>query len=152
MAHDDAPYGSGGQDDIYAEIKKAGKFRATQRTEGVSTSDIILRIIQDYDMYAMRSMQRGYDRKDIGLSWSKYQRIKWYARLKKYAEKYENKVRGYQSNLQDKVRGYQREFEDKVRGFQSDFEKLSLWPRIKSQFRSLIGIEDPKAAKAGGSD
>lgn len=63
MAHDDAPYGSGGSDDIYAEIKKAGKFLPTQRTDGISTSDIIMRIIQDYDMYAMRSMARGYSRK-----------------------------------------------------------------------------------------
>ena len=45
VAHDDLPYGSVGQEDIYAEIKKAGKFMPTQRTEGISTSDIILRII-----------------------------------------------------------------------------------------------------------
>lgn len=45
VAHDDAPYGSAGQEDIYAGIKKAGKFMATQRTEGISTSDVILRII-----------------------------------------------------------------------------------------------------------
>jgi len=51
VAHDDLPYGSVGQDDIYAEIKRAGMFKATQRTEGISTSDIILRIIKDYDMY-----------------------------------------------------------------------------------------------------
>ena len=51
VAHDDAPNGSAGADDIYAAIKKAGKFKATQRTEGISTSDIILRIIKDYDMY-----------------------------------------------------------------------------------------------------
>lgn len=51
VAHDDLPYGSVGQEDIYAEIKRAGKFKATQRTEGISTSDILLRIIQDYDLY-----------------------------------------------------------------------------------------------------
>lgn len=45
VAHDDLPYGGVGQKDIYAEIKKAGKFVATQRTDGISTSDIILRII-----------------------------------------------------------------------------------------------------------
>ena len=85
VAHDDAPYGSAGADDIYAAIKAAGKFKATQRTEGISTSDIILRIIQDYNMYAQRSLQRGYTRRDIGLSWSKYQRMKWQARLEKYS-------------------------------------------------------------------
>ena len=72
VAHDDAPYGGAGSTDIYAEIKKAGKFKATQRTEGISTSDIILRIIQDYDLYVERSMDRGYDRKEIGLSWTKF--------------------------------------------------------------------------------
>ena len=72
VAHDDLPYGSVGQNDIYAEIKAAGKFKATQRTEGISTSDIICRIIQDYDLYVTRSMDRGYDRKTMGLSWTKY--------------------------------------------------------------------------------
>jgi hypothetical protein len=45
-----------------------GKFRATQRTEGVSTSDIILRIISNYNDYVLRQLSRGYTRKDLGLS------------------------------------------------------------------------------------
>lgn len=53
VAHDEAPYTLGTEqvDDIYAWIKEAGKFCATQRTEGVSTSDLITRIIKNYDMY-----------------------------------------------------------------------------------------------------
>ncbi len=68
VAHDDIPYGSVGVEDIYKEIKEAGKFKATQRTDGISTSDIILRIIKDYDMYVERLTERGYKRKDIGVS------------------------------------------------------------------------------------
>ena len=77
VAHDDEPYsmGGGGGKDIYYEVKAAGMFRATQRTEGISTSDIILRIIKDYDMYVDRSMKRGYDRKEIGISATKALRI-----------------------------------------------------------------------------
>lgn len=75
VAHDDLPYGSVGQEDIYKEIKEAGKFKATQRTEGISTSDIILRIIKEYDMYIQRSMDRGYGAKEIGISKSKAIRI-----------------------------------------------------------------------------
>jgi len=41
VAHDDIPYGAEEGDDIYAPIKKAGKFLVTQRTEGVSTTGII---------------------------------------------------------------------------------------------------------------
>lgn len=62
VAHDDLPYGSVGQTDIYYDVKKLLMFRATQRTDGISTSDIILRIIKDYDMYIERSLKRGYKR------------------------------------------------------------------------------------------
>lgn len=34
MAHDEIPYTSGNQDDIYAKVKERGMFAATQRTEG----------------------------------------------------------------------------------------------------------------------
>ena len=44
VAHDDAPYTLGSSaDDVYDFVKKRGMFVATQRTEGVSTSDIVAR-------------------------------------------------------------------------------------------------------------
>lgn len=52
-------------------MKKQGKFRETQRTDGVSTSDIILRIIKNYNMYVMRNLSRGYTRKDLGVSFAR---------------------------------------------------------------------------------
>lgn len=82
VAHDDLPYGGAGQEDIYYEVKKAGMFRATQRTEGISTSDIILRIIKDYDMYIERSLKRGYKRHDIGISKTKELRVKFKSNLR----------------------------------------------------------------------
>ena len=51
-------------------------FKETQRTDGISTPDIILRIIKDYDMYVWRSLKRGYNSKDLGISAFKAQRIK----------------------------------------------------------------------------
>jgi choline-phosphate cytidylyltransferase len=45
VAHDDLPYGAAEGDDIYQPIKAAGKFLVTQRTEGVSTTGIITRLV-----------------------------------------------------------------------------------------------------------
>jgi choline-phosphate cytidylyltransferase len=52
-------------------VKKAGKFKETQRTDGVSTSDLIMRIVKDYNEYVMRNLTRGYTRKDLNVSYVK---------------------------------------------------------------------------------
>ena len=63
-------------------------FRATQRTDGISTSDIILRIIKDYDMYVERSLQRGYNRKEIGISAMKAYRIKLKSKIRSFKDQF----------------------------------------------------------------
>ena len=88
VAHDDLPYGSVGQEDIYYKVKSLGMFRATQRTEGISTSDVILRIIKDYDMYVERSFQRGYKRQELGISATKAFRMKLKNKLREYKDQF----------------------------------------------------------------
>ncbi|KAK9494921.1 hypothetical protein V1508DRAFT_349955 [Lipomyces doorenjongii] len=72
VAHDDIPYaGAGGTADIYQPIKESGKFLVTQRTEGISTSYIITKIIRDYDKYLIRNFSRGVTRQELNVSWLK---------------------------------------------------------------------------------
>ncbi|BFZ56129.1 choline-phosphate cytidylyltransferase [Savitreella phatthalungensis] len=68
VAHDDLPYAGAGSDDIYQPLKDMGKFWPTDRTEGVSTSDIITRILRNYDQYVIRNLSRGVDRRELNVS------------------------------------------------------------------------------------
>ena len=77
VAHDDLPYASSDSDDIYKPIKEQGKFLTTQRTEGISTSDIITKIIRDYDKYLMRNFSRGATRKELNVSWLKMNELEF---------------------------------------------------------------------------
>lgn len=54
VAHDELPYAmsTGGpaaaSDDVYDWLKRQGKFLPTRRTEGISTSDLVARIVSMY--------------------------------------------------------------------------------------------------------
>lgn len=71
VAHDDIPYGADEGDDIYKPIKEQGKFLVTQRTEGVSTTGIITKIVRDYEQYIARQLKRGTSRQELNVSWLK---------------------------------------------------------------------------------
>lgn len=78
VAHDALPYAdaSGACKDVYEFVKAAGKFKETKRTDGISTSDIIMRIVKDYNEYVMRNLARGYSRKDLGVSYVKEKQLR----------------------------------------------------------------------------
>ncbi|XP_008813161.2 choline-phosphate cytidylyltransferase 2-like [Phoenix dactylifera] len=77
VAHDSLPYAdaSGAGKDVYEFVKAIGKFKETKRTDGISTSDIIMRIVKDYNEYVMRNLARGYTRKDLGVSYVKEKQL-----------------------------------------------------------------------------
>ncbi|XP_074658099.1 putative choline-phosphate cytidylyltransferase isoform X3 [Tubulanus polymorphus] len=120
VAHDDLPYGAGNEDDIYAPLKADGRFVATQRTEGISTTDVIARIIKDYDMYVRRNLSRGYTRKELNVGFMKEKKIQ-------FQEKYET-IKDKGKNLIDKVENKSKEiiqkWEDNSREIIGNFLEL----------------------------
>ena len=62
--------------DVYKPFKKVNRFLATQRTEGISTTDIINRILVDYDRYVERNIKKGAKPQQINISNEKYFGIK----------------------------------------------------------------------------
>ncbi|GER53991.1 choline-phosphate cytidylyltransferase [Striga asiatica] len=111
VAHDSLPYAdtSGAGKDVYEFVKAVGKFKETKRTDGISTSDIIMRIVKDYNQYVMRNLDRGYSRKELNLSYVKAslfsppffheKRLRVSMRLKKLQEK----VKEQQEKVGEKI-------------------------------------------------
>ena len=70
VVHDETPYEMGGDgDDVYSYVKSIGKFKHADRTYGISSTDIISKIIKNYNHYLVRNLKRGMNRKDLNLSW-----------------------------------------------------------------------------------
>ncbi|VFQ70418.1 unnamed protein product [Cuscuta campestris] len=101
VAHDALPYAdaSGAGNDVYEFVKAVGRFKETKRTEGISTSDIIMRIVKDYNQYVIRNLDRGYSRKELGVSYVKEKRLRVNMGLKKLQEK----VKEHQEKVGEKI-------------------------------------------------
>lgn len=86
VAHDDLPYVSGSTD-LFAHLKASERFMATDRTDGISTSDLIARIVKDYDMYARRNLSRGYSADDLNVSRITGSKFKFQNQVKRVARR-----------------------------------------------------------------
>ncbi|XP_028759230.1 choline-phosphate cytidylyltransferase 2-like [Neltuma alba] len=161
VAHDSLPYAdaSGAGKDVYEFVKSVGKFKETKRTEGISTSDIIMRIIKDYNQYIIRNLDRGYSRRDLGVSYVKEKRLRMNMGLKRLREKVKRQQEKVGEKIQTvaKTAGMHRdewiENADRlIAGFLEMFEegchkmgtaiRDRFQIRLKSQHRNYLLYED----------
>lgn len=115
VAHDDVPYTIGSGEDIYAWLKEKGMFVATQRTDGVSTSDVVARILKDYDMYIRRNLARGYTTQEMNVSFFRGKKLQLANKVDEIKETVKRKKEEYKSTSKDLIGGFlnlfgQREF------------------------------------------
>lgn len=84
---EEKPTASYDQDDIYGWLKRCGKFKATQRTKGVSTTDLVVRILQNYEEYIDRSLQRGVTPGELNIGYMKANQIQMKKGIQRWGEK-----------------------------------------------------------------
>uniref|UniRef100_A0ACD5TLS1 Uncharacterized protein n=1 Tax=Avena sativa TaxID=4498 RepID=A0ACD5TLS1_AVESA len=156
VAHDALPYAdtSGAANDVYEFVKKIGKFKETKRTDGVSTSDLIMRIVKDYNQYVMRNLARGYSRKEMGVSYVKEKQLQVNMKINKLRET----VKAQQEKLQTvaKTAGINHEewlanADRWVAGFLEKFEEHCrvMETAIKGRIQERLGIQAGKGISGG---
>jgi len=143
VAHDDAPYTLGTSEvDVYDFVKKRGMFVATQRTEGVSTSDIVARIVRDYDMYVRRNLARGYSRQELNVSFLKGQKYKL-----------QNKVDEIKSDVHEKINKWEEQSKEMIGSFLHMFTTPAIeqmWNSSRETLaRAISPSPSPPHSRAG---
>uniref|UniRef100_A0A147B9J9 choline-phosphate cytidylyltransferase n=1 Tax=Alectorobius mimon TaxID=360319 RepID=A0A147B9J9_9ACAR len=152
VAHDDIPYATGSDDDVYKKIKERGMFLATQRTEGVSTSDLVARIVRDYDVYVRRNLARGYSAREMNVSFLNEKKFL----LQNKMDEFKDKSRQLVENLDVKRHELIQRWEEKSREFIFNFLELfgrdgrlnHLWNESKDRLKNALspGSSPPRSA------
>ncbi|XP_014231659.1 choline-phosphate cytidylyltransferase A-like isoform X1 [Trichogramma pretiosum] len=153
VAHDDVYNTDDGQDDIYARLKAKGMFIATQRTEGVSTSDIVARIVKDYDIYVRRNLARGYSAKELNVSFINEKKFK----LQNKFDDLKDKGKKVMDHFGEKRSDMLIKWEEKSRDFIDAFLLLfgregrlsTIWNESKG--RLMQALSPPASPKRDGS-
>ncbi|XP_042907511.1 choline-phosphate cytidylyltransferase B isoform X5 [Parasteatoda tepidariorum] len=136
VAHDDLPYNMGSEnDDVYKFIKEKGMFVATERTEGVSTSDLVARIVRDYDMYVRRNLDRGYSAKEMNVSFLNEKKFLLQNKMDKIKGKFEDKRHEIIHKWEEKSREFINNFLDL---FGKDGRLNTFWKESKGRLRQAL--------------
>lgn len=151
VAHDDLPYPAEGVDDIYAPIKAKGMFVSTQRTEGVSTSDIVARIVRDYDLYVRRNLERGYSAKELNVSYLREKKIRLKRKMNELKDKGMRVIDSIGERTDDMITKWEEKSRDFIESFLQRFgkEKLTnIWNDSKDK---ILHALSPPGSPSGSS-
>jgi len=117
VAHDDVPYPSAEGNDIYAFLKKKGMFVATERTEGVSTSDVVARIVRDYDIYVRRNLARGYSAKELNVSFLNEKKFRLQNKMEELKDKSKRVIENIGEKRVDMIQKWEEKSRDLIDAF-----------------------------------
>ncbi len=150
VAHDDIPYRSAEMDDVYAFVKKQGRFLPTRRTEGISTTDLITRIVKDYDTYVRRNLERGIPITEMNVSTFKATELRIKDNLSKITGSVSKTVHDSSIRLNHE---WQHTKEHMPQGIRSNVEKIEstvsdILEYTSHSILSMTGMSPPRKERS----
>uniref|UniRef100_U5ERQ0 choline-phosphate cytidylyltransferase n=1 Tax=Corethrella appendiculata TaxID=1370023 RepID=U5ERQ0_9DIPT len=145
VAHDEIPYSTDDCNDIYAGIKAKGMFVATERTEGVSTSDIVARIVKDYDIYVRRNLARGYTAKELNVSFLNEKKFRFQNKMDELKDKVKKGKGDIISKWEEKSNDFIKTF---LLLFGKDSRLSSIWAESKGKIMQALS---PPSSPSGSN-
>lgn len=120
---------------------KAYRFHCNcVNSSGVSTSDIVARIVKDYDLYVRRNLARGYSAKDLNVSFLKEKKFRFQNKmdeLKDKGKRVMNEVKG------DIITKWEEKSRDFIETFLLLFGRDSItniWDKSKGRLMQVRSI------------
>ncbi|GFE54816.1 cholinephosphate cytidylyltransferase [Babesia ovis] len=115
VAHDDIPYSTcqkatkgiqeASENDIYGWLKEEGRFKATKRTAGVCTTDLVVRILQHYEEYIEKSINTGVNPNDLNIGATMANSIRVKKKLNKWVRQLTDQITSTDISLGHKLEG-----------------------------------------------
>lgn len=153
VAHDEVPYLTDDGNDLYAPLKAKGMFVATQRTEGVSTSDIVARIVRDYDIYVRRNLARGYSAKELNVSFFNDKKFRIQNKMDELRDKGKRVIENIGEKKVDMIQKWEEKSRDFIDAFLLLFGREGRLSHIwnESKGRLMQALSPPSSPKLNGS-
>ncbi|OAF72113.1 hypothetical protein A3Q56_00108 [Intoshia linei] len=127
VAHDDIPYTSSGNNDIYGDLKNKNMFLPTKRSECISTTEVVAAIIKGYDIYARRNLKRGYTAKQLNIGFVHEKRLQLSDQIENIRNKGNYYRRQFQSKKEIVLKKWERMSSTFIQSFVDLFEKGTNW-------------------------
>lgn len=164
VAHDDIPYASADCSDVYKFVKDQGKFIATQKTQGISTSSIITRIVHDYDIYVRRNLERGISAKELNISIFKMGEYRMQKSVRELGGKLQSRLEAEEQNIRrnwestkdevnEALSAWESRSHEFVKGFvdlfqnqsQNFIKQILFWKKKEAEEESDVDDEEQKS-------
>lgn len=139
VCHDNVPYSCAHSADVYDSLKRSNKFIPTRRTFGISTTNIITKIVKDYDLFVRRQLEKGINADELNLSFFTKESINVKNTIKNIETDLKNEIKEIREELRIALLYWERVSNEMISTFSHRFARTvnehSLFKKI---FRKII--------------